>query len=93
MEKTMRRKIVYLDLRKAQKENLIVNREEFMKKYDSGTYNMTMLKGTPLLQNVEGSYIYTTDILSLASIMDKAKIERLWAGIDKGYIEYRWHRG
>lgn len=90
----MRRIVIYLDLKKAKREKLLVNREEFLEKYDCGSpFRMGMMKGTPILQNVEGSYLYLTDIPFLMSFKDKIRYDRIAAGIEKGkYIEYRWRR-
>lgn len=90
----MRKVVVYLDLRKAKKENMLVNREEFLQKYDCGRpFKMAMMKGTPLLQNIEGIYIHFTDLPSLMSFKDRIMADRISAGIEKGkYVEYRWRR-
>lgn len=53
--------IIYLDYYKAN----IVNLKEFYETYDSNRQTYALLKGAPLLVNVQGSYVKANDLPNL----------------------------
>lgn len=53
--------IIYLDYYKAK----LVDRDEFLKTYSSSTGGYKLLRGAPLLVNVDGSYVKCMDIPEL----------------------------
>lgn len=88
---------VYLNYSEAVKRNSIVDYKEYMGQYDSNTDKQELLKGSPLIINVEGTYIYYEDLpylcdkemrLFVISIHDQEKhIEYLWRRDNKGRVK------
>ncbi len=57
--------VVLLNRRKAVKLGSIVDRETTLERYDNTDKYVTLLKGMPLLVNVDGSYVKAYDIPQL----------------------------
>lgn len=54
-----------LDLEKALKEGYVIDRAAFFEKYSKEKNGYIMLKGTPLVRNIEGHIVLEADIPEL----------------------------
>lgn len=86
---------IYLDYYKAK----IVDRFKFYNTYSSNTGGYKLLKGSPLLVNVEGSYIRANDIPELLVSRKYAKQVNDWlaelkepTNVGGIIIDFRWRR-
>ena len=53
--------------------SLEIDRISFLKEYDCDFGQYRMLKGTPLVRNIEGHYFYESDITRMLSFKDSYK--------------------
>lgn len=81
---------VYLNYSEAVKRNSIVDIKEYYKQYDADTDKQELLKGSPLIINVEGTYIYYEDIPYLVD--KKMKLFAISIHDQEKHIEYLWRR-
>lgn len=59
-------KTFYLDFKKAMRKNFVIDRATFFAKYsDENKKGYVMMKGTPLVRNIDGFLIYESDIPDL----------------------------
>lgn len=79
---------VYLDLDKARRIGSVVDYKEYMAQYDAGNDKMELLKGSPLIINVDGVYIYYSDIPYLCDKCMRAFVISIHN--NEQHIEYRW---
>lgn len=90
----MKRKtsVFYLDLHKAYKENYVVDRNEWLSKYDIPGKPYKMMKGTEPLLCIDGTCIYLSEVTDLivGGIMEKARYHRFVAG--KKPVFFKWKR-
>lgn len=87
---------IYLDYNIARIQNLIVDREQFIKKYDiEDKYQLT--QGAPILINVDGSYVNSNDLLNLCKPYQKMTVNKWLIGLKHpteslNYLEFKWRR-
>lgn len=86
----MRTTKVYLNYSEAVKRNSIVDIKEYYKQYDADNDKQELLKGSPLIINVEGTYIYYEDIPYLVD--KKMKLFAIAIHDQEKHIEYLWRR-
>lgn len=89
---------IYLDYYKAVREHKIVNRESFYAKYGSRPGHK-MLQGTPLVINIEGTYIKVDDLVDLITNRSLVPIVLKWMIATKQpilsnppFTRFRWRR-
>lgn len=86
----MRTTKVYLNYSEALERGSIVDYKEYMQQYDSGDNKMELLKGSPLIINVEGTYIYYEDLPYLVD--KKMRLFTVSIHNQERHIEYLWRR-
>lgn len=89
--------IVKLNLEKATRDGLIVDRSKFFDEFDNNSQTYKMLKGTPLLISVEGSYVNVNNLPNLVVNKHQGFIVNQWvSNITKGtppdFITFVWRR-
>lgn len=87
--------VIYLDYYKAK----IVDLKEYYETYDSNRQTYAMLKGAPLLVNVQGSYVKANDLPNLVVNKRFVIIVNQWLlelrnPIEKDgkALDFRWRR-
>lgn len=89
----MKKRFIYLDFLKAKKEGLFQNREKWFEEYkditkiEKSTYE-DILKGAPLIVNIDGFTVFDKDIEKLISFSDKV----YWYHIGNPYDILKWRR-
>lgn len=89
--------IIKLNLEKALKEGLIVNRNKFFDEFDSNRQTYNLLKGAPLLISVEGTYVYVNNLPNLVVNRHQGFIVNQWVsnvtkGLKPSFITFKWRR-
>lgn len=90
--------IVYLDYYKAIRGHKVVNLKSFYEKY-SGKSSYKMISGTPLIINIEGTYVKIDDLIELIINRSLVPIVLKWISATKQpllseppFIQFYWRK-
>lgn len=89
----MKKRNIYLSMAEAYKNGFIITREDWFNKYqdESKKTYLNIVKGAPLLINVEGSCITLDNVYKLVkSYFDRAIIQQ-WEEGERN-IDFKWKR-
>ncbi len=88
---------IRLDLTKALRDNLLVDRNKYLEEHDCPGPALKMLKGTSLLISIEGSYINIDDLPNLVVNKYQGSVVNQWVSNVKRAVEpallvFKWRR-